>query len=225
MQRLKKEEKFEDLGEGFFVATSKEHKFGLDSFLLCDFAKILRKDVVADFGAGNGILSILVCKKYAPKKIYAFEILDSAVEVLKKSVLKSNLKDKILIFKKDIKSLDKEFFQMFDKIICNPPYKGLNHGVISKNPLKKVIRHESLITINQICKKANQLLRFNGSIFLSGRVERMSEIFSIMKENSLEPKTLQLCAKDKKTAPWLFLVEGRKKAKSFLKVLPSYFTL
>ena len=84
-------EKFEDLGEGYFVAVSKEHKFGTDAFLISDFAKILRKDTVADFGTGCGIISILLYKKYKPKEIYAFDILSSATYLAEQSVIKSNL--------------------------------------------------------------------------------------------------------------------------------------
>lgn len=218
-----KTESFESLGENYYVAVSKKHKFGTDSILLCNFAEILRKDVVADFGTGCGIISILLCKKYKPQKIYAFDILKSATDLAEKSVLKSNLKDRVLVLNEDITKLDKKYYNMFNKIVCNPPYKALNKGKISSSFENQVARHESKLTIEEVCKTAGKLLKFQGSLFLSCRVERLCEVFGVMQKYFIEPKKLQFCAKNKNSAPWLFLVEGRKNAKPFLKVLPNYF--
>ncbi len=221
---LKQEEKFEVIGEKYFVAISKEHRFGTDSFLLVDFSNILRKDVVADFGTGCGIISILIYKKYTPKKIFAFDILKSATDLAKKSVLKSNLEEKIVVVNKDIKTLGSEYNDKFDKIVCNPPYKALNTGKVSLKKEDLIARHEVSLTIDDVCKKAYKMLKFGGSLFLSGRVERLADIFIAMRQNKLEPKKLKLCAKDKDSAPWLFLVEGKKGAKPFLNVSPNYFS-
>lgn len=217
------EERFEKIGEKFFVAISKEHRFGTDSFLLSNFSKILRKDIVADFGTGCGIISILLYKNYTPKKIYAFDILESATELAKKSVLKSNLEDKIVVINRDILSLGKEYYDKFDKIVCNPPYKALNSGKISLKKSDRIARHETTLTIEQICVKAHQFLKFGGSLFLCCRSERLSEVLNIMHNNAIEPKKLQLCAKDKDSKPWIFLVEGKKGGKPFLNILPNFF--
>lgn len=221
--KLEEKEQFEFLGEEFFVAVSKEHRFGTDSLLLADFAKILHKDVVADFGVGCGIISVLICKKYKPKKVFAFDILKSATDLAEKSVKRSNLEKTVTIINKDIKKLGVEYHDMFDKIVCNPPYFSLNSGKISDAITDRIIRHELTLTIDEVCSVALKLLRFGGSLFLSCCVERLSDVFFSMRKNCIEPKRLQFCAKNKDTAPWLFLVEGRKKGKPFLKVLPNYF--
>ena len=221
--KLKEKQRFEVIDEKYFVAISKEHRFGTDSFLLVDFSNILMKDVVADFGTGCGIISILIYKKYKPKKIFAFDILKSATDLAEKSVLKSNLEEKIVVINKDIKTLGNEYNDKFDKIVCNPPYKALNTGKVSLKKSDLIARHEVSLTIDDLCKKAFKLLKFGGSLFLSGRVERLADVFVVMRQNKLEPKKLKLCAKDQKSAPWLFLVEGKKGGKSFLNVSPNFF--
>lgn len=217
------DKEIESLGDGFFVAVSKEHRFGTDSFLLSEFSKIKHSDVVADFGTGCGIISILLYKKYRPKKIVAIDILESACFLAKKSVMLSNLKDRIDVVRCDVKKLGTEYNCKFNKIVCNPPYKAIDSGKLSSSKVDKIARHETKLTIDNVCKKAADLLQFQGSLFMSGRVERLSEIVLTMNKYSLEVKTLQFCAKDKNSAPWLFLVEGRKGAKPFLKVLPNFF--
>ncbi len=215
-------EMVEDLGDGFFVATSKDHKFGTDAFLLSKFASnIKHKDVVADFGAGCGILSLLVYKLYTPQKIYAFDILDSCVLLTKKSVLNSNLQEKIIVHKQDIKKLDSKVYGKFDRIICNPPYKALGTGVISVKEQDKIIRHETAVNVEDICLAASRLLKFKGSIYLCGRAERLSDVIITMSKYFITPKRLQFCAKDVYSAPWLFLLEGRYRSGSFLNVMPT----
>ena len=216
-------EKFEDLGEGYFVAVSKEHKFGTDAFLISDFAKILRKDTVADFGTGCGIISILLYKKYKPKEIYAFDILSSATYLAEQSVIKSNLTEKIFVFKEDVNNLNVGFCEKFNKIVCNPPYKPLNHGKISQSETDKIARHEVSLTIKNVCEVARCLLKWQGSLFLCCRVERLLDVLETMRKSLIEPKRLQFCAKEKNKKPWLFLVEGKKGAKPFLEVMPNFF--
>ena len=212
----------EDLGGGFFVATSKYHKFGTDAFLLSKFASnIKHKDVVADFGAGCGILSLLIYKLYTPQKIFAFDILDSCVLLAEKSVLASNLQDRVVVYRQDIKTIDSKIYGKFDRIICNPPYKALGSGVISFKEQDKIIRHETTVNVDDICLAASRLLKFKGSLYMCGRAERLSDVIITMSRYCITPKRLQFCAKDVQSAPWLFLLEGRYKGGNFLNVMPT----
>ena len=220
--RLK--EKFEIIDNNLFVATSDEHKFSTDCFVLANFAnKIKSKDVVCDIGTGCGILSILIYKNYKPKKIYAIDILDSAIDLAKKSILKSNLSEKIEILKNDARNLGPEFNDRFDAVICNPPYKALNTGEISASRTNKITRHESTLSLYDVCNISYKILKFRGSLYLCQKTERLIETIVAMKKNFLEPKTLQFCSKNKFYKPWLFLIEARKKSNPFLKVLPTHF--
>ena len=42
-----------------------------------------------------------------------------------------------------------------------------------------------------------------------------------MRENHIEPKRLRMVAKDEKTAPWLFLIEGKKGSKPYMDIEPT----
>ena len=44
-----------------------------------------------------------------------------------------------------------------------------------------------------------------------------------MKKNDLEPKRLRFVSKNPESAPWLFLIEGKKGSKPYLKVLPQLY--
>ena len=44
-----------------------------------------------------------------------------------------------------------------------------------------------------------------------------------MKKNDMEPKRLRFVSKNPQSAPWLFLIEGKKGSKPYLKVLPQLY--
>ena len=78
-----------------------------------------------------------------------------------------------------------------------------------------------MCNINDICLTADKLLKFGGKLCICNRPERLADVISSMKQNHIEPKKLQFIAKDNHSAPWLFLIEGKKGAKPFLQVLPN----
>jgi len=44
-----------------------------------------------------------------------------------------------------------------------------------------------------------------------------------MKNNGIEPKRLRFVSKNEATAPWLFLIEGKKGSKPFMQVMPQMY--
>ena len=68
--------------------------FGMDSILLSDFAKEIKKNCnILDIGTGTGIISILLSKKTECKKIYALEIQEEIAEMAKRSIKLNNLEN------------------------------------------------------------------------------------------------------------------------------------
>ena len=69
---LKENERIDDLEyKGLKIIQNENYFcFGMDSILLSDFAKDLKKDSnILDIGTGTGIISILLSKKTECKKI------------------------------------------------------------------------------------------------------------------------------------------------------------
>ena len=69
--KLKQNERIDDLEyKGLKIIQNKEgFCFGIDSVLLSDFAKNIKKDAkVIDLGTGTGIIPILLCGKTSLKR-------------------------------------------------------------------------------------------------------------------------------------------------------------
>lgn len=213
---------YEKLSEKIYVCISAEHRFGTDAFLLADFAKARHKDIAADFCSGNGIAALLLERDYSPKRIYALEIQKKAYDQLCLSVERSGLKDKIIAVHGDLKKFKSD--EKLDLIICNPPYKADGAGIKNDTESSSIARHEMLCTIDDVCRSVSLNLKFGGRLCVCNRPERLCDIMFAMRNNNLEPKRVRFVSKNKSTAAWLVLVEGKKGSKPFLRVEPQFYT-
>lgn len=214
---------FEKLTEKIFVCASKNHRFGTDAFLLADFSAYRQKDKVCDLGTGCGIIPLIMQKKLPPEIIYAVDIQEDAVEQLKMGMDKSEIRN-IIPVHADLKELWKNApVGQLDLVTCNPPYKAANAGIESSLTAQKIARHEVLCNINDVCHAGERLLKFGGRLCICNRPERLSDVIYAMKKNNIEPKRLRFVSKNADEAPWLFLIEGKKGSKPFMKVEPQMY--
>lgn len=214
---------YEKLSDDISVCVSSEHRFGTDAFLLANFSQARHKDITADFCSGNGIVALLLERDFSPKKIYALEIQQKAYDQIGLSIENSNIeKNKIIPVHCDLKEFKAN--EELDLITCNPPYKADGAGIKNDTESSSIARHEMLCTIDDVCKSASRNLKFGGRLCVCNRPERLCDIMVSMRENNLEPKRIRFVSKNKNTAPWLVLVEGKKGSKPFMKVEPQLYT-
>lgn len=219
---LKENERIDDLEyKGLKIIQNKKgFCFGIDSVLLSDFAKNIKKDAnVLDLGTGTGIISILLCGKTNLKKIIGVEIQKDVYNMAKKSIKLNNLENRFEIINEDIKNLDKIFTpNSFDAIVTNPPYKKNNTGLKNKDKVQLISRHEIMCNIEDIAKISSKLLNSNCSLYMVHRPERVVDIIQALKKYKLEPKIIRFVYPKIEKEPNLILIKATKGAKEFLKV-------
>ena len=219
---LKENERIDDLEfKNLKIIQNKEgFCFGIDSVLLSDFAKNIKKDSrVLDLGTGTGIIPILLCGKTNLKKVIGIEIQEEVARMAKKSIRLNNLEDKFEVINENILNLNNIYEkQTFDVIVTNPPYKKKETGVINENQKKLISRHEITANLEDFIKVSKDLLKDKGELYMVHRPERLVDILSLMRKYKIEPKMLKMVYSNKNKEPKLVLVKGVKNAKSFLKV-------
>lgn len=205
----------EDLGEGFKVAISKEHRFGTDAFLLADFAAPRHKDICCDFCSGNGIVALLLLRNHSPACVVGVELQESAWNLAKISKEESSAKDFEPV-NADLKSYRSQ--QQFDLITCNPPYKIAGTGAQSHDHKAAIARHELECTMFDVCQAAKRNLKYGGRLCVCQRPERLADCISAMRQSGIEPKRLRTVHKDASSDAWLILLEGRMGGSGFMKI-------
>ena len=205
----------EELGGGFKVAISKEHRFGTDAFLLADFAAPKRKDRCLDLCSGNGIVGLLMLRDFQPDEVWAAEIQKSAhgLAVMSKELSGAG---NFFPINADLRVWRGE--RQFDVITCNPPYKRGGTGAESSSRAEAVARHEIECTVYDVCEAAKRNLRFGGRLCICNRPERLADCIEAMRKNGIEPKRLRTVHKNADSAAWLILLEGRLGGSGFMKI-------
>ncbi|MGN0591775.1 MAG: tRNA1(Val) (adenine(37)-N6)-methyltransferase [Ruminococcus sp.] len=212
----------EPLTGGIYVYSSQEHRFGTDAFLLANFSNWHKKDWVVDLGTGCGIIPMIMQRQNPPAHVWGVEIQQQGITQFRMSIERSGLsEDRITPVLADLKQLwSAAPLDKCDLVTCNPPYKAYRAGIESSLTAQKIARHEVLCNIFDVCTASRKLLRYGGRLCICNRPERLADCIEAMRQNNLEPKRLQFVAKDAESAPWLFLLEGRKGGKPFLQIEP-----
>ncbi len=200
-------------------------KFSLDSVLLANFVS-LKPSVkqILDIGCGNGPIPLILSTK-TKASITGVEIQEKIYQLAKKSININNLEKQINIINANINEIYKSWeSDIFDVIVCNPPYfKIAENARLNNNVYKTIARHEVYLTLTDIMLVSKKLLKNNGSLALVHRPERMIEIIDLMKTNNIIPKKLQFVYPKKGKSSNIMLIEGRKNGNEGLEILDPIF--
>ncbi|MCL2036835.1 MAG: methyltransferase [Oscillospiraceae bacterium] len=197
---------------------SKEHRFGTDSLLLGDFAKssAVNKTVV-DLCSGCGIIPITLLP-VRPKKIYAVEINKEAVKLLERSISENKISDKIEVIHGDLRLPETLDFsgntESIDLVTANPPYFVRESGFERGEESQKIARYERECTLSDVVAAAAKLLKFGGVLKMCMTAPRLAECIAIMQKYKIEPKEIVFIRAKATDTARLFLISGKKGAKS-----------
>ncbi len=191
--------------------------FGCDAVFLSHFATLKKSDKVLDLCTGTGIIPLLLHARYNPEMIYAVEIIPEIAHMAQRSVLHNNISN-IKIINDDLNNAVSLFgHECFDAVTCNPPYEKKGGGIVNPADIKAISRHEIMCSLKDVVSVSASLLKFGGSLFMVHRANRLADVLCTMRECNIEPKRIKMIAPNPKKEPNLFLVEGMKGSKPFLK--------
>ncbi|MBE6816147.1 MAG: methyltransferase domain-containing protein [Ruminococcaceae bacterium] len=212
---------YERLSDEIEIAVSSDHTFGTDAVILAYFARPKRKDRCLDMGTGCGIIPFLWLRDAGQSPVHCLDIQENAIAQVKASIAHNSLGDRMTPHLCDLREIEKEFSaECFTLVTMNPPYKPMNTGFESLGESARIARHEVCCNIEDAVKAANYLLNYAGRFCMCHRPERLVDALTLMRQYKLEPKRLRFVMDREGEEPFLFLVEGKKGAKPFLRVEP-----
>ncbi|OPL07484.1 MAG: hypothetical protein AVO33_05010 [delta proteobacterium ML8_F1] len=208
--------------DGLKIIQNQEYfKFGIDAVLLSYFFRIKKGGVAVDFGTGTGILPLLLSAKTQAGKIIGVEIDPVMADMATRSVEMNRLENRILIKNCDIKTVSLELGRhTVDAVVCNPPYFKISEGIQNPNPNKALARHEVRVTLEDIIREAQLILKPGGNLYMIHRPGRLAEMITLLHEYGLEPKEIQMISPKVHKPPNMFLIRANKGGARELRFLP-----
>ncbi|MEG1608325.1 MAG: tRNA1(Val) (adenine(37)-N6)-methyltransferase [Clostridia bacterium] len=201
------------------LQNSDEYCFTSDAVLLSSFVRAKSSDTVVDFGAGNGVICILVSAKTNCAKVVGIESQTSAAELARQNVTLNNLVGKVEIVNDDIaRACDIVGKESVEVVVCNPPYFAKQSGMTRLTPSVALARHEGSCDLRQIIEMAASILKFGGKMFMIHKSERLAEALTHLSNNNLQPKKLTFIYPKQSKGADTFVVEAKKGAKPGLQI-------
>ena len=198
----------------------KGFRFTLDSLLLADFCRAQKRDRILEPGAGTGIISLLLARKYPGARFIAAEIEPQAFNLLCRNIEHNGLADAIVPLDRDIRRLGRSITESsFDVIIANPPYTRCGTGRTSPSRERQTARQDQTASLS--CWLDLQILLKNkGKYFLVFPARRAAELMSLLRERGMEPKRLRCVHPFHDKPASLVLIEAIKTKGIGLDILP-----
>lgn len=197
--------------------------FSLDSTVLASFVTIKQTDKkIIDMGCGNGYIPIFLTLR-TKAKIIGVEIQKDIYDLAVKSVQLNNLQGQIDIYNMDLNKAHEQFStSSFDVVVCNPPYfKYQQDSNTNESIYQTIARHEIYVTLEQVIKEANILLKDKGTFAMVHRAERLEEIIVLMNKYRFAIKKMRFVyPKENSDVALAILIEAKKQGKpGALKIL------
>lgn len=194
----------------------KEHfHFNTDTRLLANFLKVNDQETVLDIGTNNGALLLWV-DQFEVKKLYGVEVLKEAYDIARLNA-DTFFQHEHEIIHAPIQEVNVE---SVDVIISNPPFftqKETHPNV--KMDMRQLGRIEINLTLEELIKHANRLLKSNGRFYFVHRPTRMQEILTTLNQYSFGAKRVAF-AYDKDHECKSILIEAIKERRCNCQILP-----
>lgn len=219
--RLLEGERIDKINESLSLIQKKDGlTFGTDAYLLAAMTP-KRGGRGADLGAGTGVASLLCLADGKADSVYAAEIQSDFAELCHRNAELNGLEGRLHPICKDVRELSqRDTDGEVDFVISNPPYMSGDSGKGNDSTAKNIARREIHGTIADFCAAASRILKYGGDFFTVYRPERLCELISALRENSLEPKVLVTVYPRVDSVPCLVLVKSKKGGKAGLSVAP-----
>ncbi len=190
------------------------YRFSLDSLILPFFLEGVSGNSLIELGAGSGVISMIVARRFREGRLVAVEIQRRLYDLLTRNLSLNGLSGRIEAVLGDVRETGKMFEPgEFDRVFSNPPFRRVRSGRMSSDPEKAMARHEVLLTLEELVRAAEYLLAWKGKFSLIYLPERLAELIAELRRRKLEPKRMRTIHSFPGSPPVLILMEAVKGAR------------
>lgn len=200
------------------------YRYSIDAVILASHVQPRPADRVLDLGTGCGIIPLIIAFRHPGVKLYGVEIQHDLAKIAHNNIGANNLENRVAILSVDMKMLKPSSLSgPMDLVVCNPPFYRIASGRINPDSQRAIARHELKVTLKDVLKSAEGMLRTAGKFVCIYGSDRLVDLFDQMRARNIEPKSMRLIHSKPGTDARLVLVEGVKGGSSGLIVKAPLF--
>ena len=202
------------------------YRYSIDAVILAGHVRPRPEDRIVDLGTGCGIIPLILGFRYPGITLSGVEIQAELADFARANVAANHLEQRVDILPVDMRTLKSSTFPApVDVVVSNPPFYRMSSGRINPESQRAIARHELKVTLEDVLKAAERVLRTAGKFVCIYGSDRLVDLFAGMRTCHIEPKFMRLIHSKVGTDAdaRLALVEGVKRGKSGLIAGPPLF--
>ena len=198
------------------------YRFSMDAVFLASFVDAKAPKRIADFGAGSGVVGLLLARQYPKAVVTLVELQEGLYELCRENISANGLEGRVNALCADIRKFHElgGEFEGLDLVVSNPPFRKPLSGRISHGKEKAIARHELELTLPELLRSASRSLKPRGRFLMVYLPERLADVVADCRGAGLEPKRLRFVHGRAGAEARMVLIEAVKQAKAALKVEP-----
>lgn len=198
--------------------------FGTDSYLLAAFVRANPSGDAVELGGGTGVVSLLCLAREKFAQILSAEIQPEYADLIRRNAALNGLGDRLTAWEGDVRSLTVDVTGgEVRAVFSNPPYLPMSAGFTNDSDEMNTARREENGTIRDFAASASRLLCWGGLFTVVYRPDRLTELFTALRDARLEPKKMLLVHPTPASPPSLVLVEAKKGAGEGIRIARPLF--
>jgi tRNA1Val (adenine37-N6)-methyltransferase len=161
-------------------------KVNTDGCLLGAWASAANPTFILDIGAGTGLIGLMLAQRYPNALVDLVEIEPHCAEQCAENVQHSPFAKRVFVHKVAIQQFKTD--KRYDLIVSNPPY--FENAMLSANEKRKLARHHTTLTLEELVVHANQMLSATGTFCVIIPQNRKDELVAKAAKNGLQTHKL-----------------------------------
>ncbi|TAL17143.1 methyltransferase domain-containing protein [bacterium] len=196
-------------------------RFSIDAILLARFAAEGGYfENAVDLCAGSGVVGFCLLALGAAKKVTGIDIQPDFVGRAERGAEWNGFCGRAKFRCRDVKAVPASMPSgAYDLVVCNPPYRPLHGGKVSKEPSLAIARYEVSMNLEDAVRGGSHLLKKGGEFSLVYPAGGVARVLSALEAEGLTPKRLRFLHPDGSSPASLVLAGAVKGKKEPLKVL------
>ncbi len=184
-------------------------KVNTDSVILGVWANIPLNGLFLDIGCGTGLLTLIIAQKSEHAKVIGIDISSNATECAKVNTNASQYAERIQIIHQSLQNFTTHSKNLFDIVICNPPY--FSKSLRSNSADKNITRHHETLRFKELITCVKKLLSDSGIFYVLIPFYEASVFQQLLQDNQLFiHDTLEVFSDTKKELPYIFCYKIQK---------------
>lgn len=201
------------------------YRYSLDPLLLARFCgQTLSGGRIIDFGAGCGIIALLLARINRDATVVAVENNPEMAALVEKNIRHNDLAGRVSVHAEDVINLRKSYHHStFDLVVSNPPFRTPSSGKVSPHAGRESARHETTAGLADFIAAAKYLVKPSGRICFIQLPARLPEFMALAAEMKLSVLRLRMVHSNADSPATMFLAELAKGRRTAPVVEPPLF--